>query len=180
MEPVHMAASGDSYCGLYCGACSILRHGETGREDAFVACLGRVPGSAIACGGCKSTDLYAGCRLCRIRECARARGVAHCAGCVEYPCRAYAAWSSLARLLPHVRDAAANNAAMRKVGADEWLAAQQRRWTCPRCGTPFSWYAAKCAECGRDLGAHALTGLRRLVCRVALPLIYRRAKRRST
>ena len=70
---------------------------------------------------------------------------------------------------------------MRRDGVDAWLAAQERRWSCPGCGARFSWYAATCAECGRSLAgqAYAMAGLRRLVCRVVLPMIYRRAKRRS-
>jgi len=40
----------DSYCGIYCGACSILNHGETGRGDGFIACCSSVPQEELACG----------------------------------------------------------------------------------------------------------------------------------
>jgi hypothetical protein len=33
----------DTYCGSYCGACSIAMYSQTGRADEFVACLGGVP-----------------------------------------------------------------------------------------------------------------------------------------
>jgi hypothetical protein len=52
-----MAGCGDSYCGIYCGACSILNHGETGRGDEFIACCDSVPEKELACGGCKSDAL---------------------------------------------------------------------------------------------------------------------------
>ncbi len=175
-----MITRGDSYCGIYCGACSVSRHGETGRGDAFVSCLGGVPGEELACGGCKSDVLYAGCRICKLRDCARAKGVAHCADCADYPCGMYRSWRSSGRILPHVREAAASLAAIRDRGVEAWLAAQEKRWSCPTCGARFSWYAARCAECGRDLAAeaYALSGVRKLVCGWLLPMAYRRGSAR--
>jgi DNA-binding transcriptional ArsR family regulator len=35
-ETDSMTAVGDSYCGLYCGACSGRRHGESGCSDGYV------------------------------------------------------------------------------------------------------------------------------------------------
>ncbi len=96
-----MVTPGDSYCGIFCGACSVARHGETGRGDAFTACLGSVTAKDLACGGCKSDALYAGCRSCRLRECAVARHVEHCVDCADYPCRIYRGWQSAGRILPH-------------------------------------------------------------------------------
>lgn len=51
----------DTYCGIYCGACSIAMLGKTGRADGFADCLGTVPKEDLACGGCKSDRVYAGC-----------------------------------------------------------------------------------------------------------------------
>ncbi len=172
-----MTGYGDSYCGLYCGACSILCYGETGRGDAFVGCLAGIPAQALACAGCKSDAPYVGCRTCKIRDCARAKGVAHCADCADHPCRAYAAWASAAAVLPHVREARANGDAIRRDGVDAWLDAQQRRWSCPGCGERFSWYAAQCARCGRALVAetHALSRVRKLIAGWILPKAYRKA-----
>lgn len=176
-----MAASGDSYCGIYCEACSILRHGETGRGDGFTACLGSVPQEELACGGCKSDVLYAGCRVCKIRECAIAQGIAHCVDCADYPCSTYRKWQSAAKIVPHVRETTANLVAIRNGGAAAWLAAQEKRWSCPGCGARFSWYASQCGGCGRSLAAdaHEMSGIRRLLCRWLLPLGYRRGKGRE-
>ncbi len=171
-----MVTQGDSYCGIFCAACSVLRHGETGRGDAFIACCGSVPRKDLACGGCKSDRPYAGCRVCKLRECARAKRVAHCVDCTDYPCRTYRRWQSAARILPHVRETAANLDAIRRHGVDAWLAAQEKRWACPECGARFSWYAAQCSGCGRGLAAeaHALSGVRKLLCSWLLPMAYRR------
>ncbi len=174
-----MASSADGYCGIFCGACSVSRHGETGRGDAFTSCLRGVPARELACQGCKSDVRYVGCRVCTIRECAVARGVPHCADCPEYPCRTYRGWQSVGKLLPHVREAGASGAAIRSGGADAWLSAQVKRWSCPQCGERFSWYAARCSGCGRGLRAeaYALSGVRRIVAGWLLRAAYRRARR---
>jgi hypothetical protein len=176
-----MAPYGDTYCGIYCGACSISSHGETGREDGFIACCPGVPKEELACRGCKSDAVYAGCRTCGFRDCAVGKGVAHCVECAEYPCKAYEKWQSAAKILPHVRESVANLEAIRSGGVDAWLAAQASRWSCPECGTRFSWYAASCQKCGRSLAAeaYAMRGLRKLLCRWVLPTVYRRGKAKA-
>jgi hypothetical protein len=58
----------DTYCGLYCGACSVAVYGQTGRADNFVGCLWGVPEEELSCGGCKSDNVYAGCRACGLRR----------------------------------------------------------------------------------------------------------------
>jgi len=176
-EESTMAACGDSYCGIYCGACSILNHGETGRGDEFIACCASVPEKELACGGCKSDALYAGCRVCKIRECAVTKGIAHCVDCSDHPCTMYRMWKAGAKLLPHLRETSANLDAIRHQGAGAWLAAQEKRWSCPECGAKFSWYAVQCTQCGRGLAAeaHVLSGIRKILCRWLLPMAYRKA-----
>jgi hypothetical protein len=175
---IAMTKPGDSFCGIYCGACSVLVHGTTGRVDRFVACARGIPARDIACGGCKSDAVYAGCRTCSFRDCATSRGVAHCVECAEFPCAAYAKWASAKRLLPHVEEAPASLAAIRRDGVEAWLSAQERRWSCPQCEARFSWYQETCAACGRDLAdvAFGLGALRRLFCRLVLPRIYERGR----
>jgi len=65
----------DTYCGIYCGACSIAMYSKTGRADEFVACLGGVPKEELSCGGCKSDNIYAGCKACGLRRCAREKAL---------------------------------------------------------------------------------------------------------
>jgi hypothetical protein len=168
----------DTYCGIYCGACSVVAQGTTGHADTFAACLKSVPKQDLACGGCKSDFVYAGCSTCDVRRCAREKDVPHCVDCGDYPCTTYSRWQTVAKLLAHTREAPPNLATIRRDGVDTWLAAQKRRWSCPDCGTPFSWYASECRQCGRELAseAYALTGWRKLVCRIILPMVYRKGK----
>jgi hypothetical protein len=76
----------DSYCGLYCGACDILRCYEKGHESKFVSLWTELTLKAflksqganysgdddlkLKCLGCKSDDVFIVCRSCKIRECA--------------------------------------------------------------------------------------------------------------
>ena len=176
-----MAIHGDSYCGIYCGSCPVLRHGETGRGDGFIACCAGIPKAELRCGGCKSGDVYAGCRVCSFRDCAAGRGLERCADCPDYPCEPYRKWASMKRILPHVAEAPASLEAIRRDGAEAWAAAQRKRWACPNCGAPFTWYERSCYACGRSLAkeAYAMKGLRRLICRLVLPKVYREGKARA-
>jgi hypothetical protein len=171
----------DSYCGIYCGACSVFVHGETSRADGFVACLKSAPKEDIACGGCKSGAVYVGCRVCPLRACAEDKGVDHCIDCADYPCKTYGKWRSAERILPHVGEAVSSLEAIKRDGVKSWLAAQKKRWACPECGTSFSWYAEQCSTCGRKLGskAYEMVGWRKLFCRIVLSVGYRRGKAKT-
>lgn len=171
----------DTYCGIYCGACSIAAYGRTGRADTFAECLANVPGEDLACGGCKSENIYAGCGICMLRRCARTKGVEHCTDCADYPCRMYIRWQKTAKILPHARDAASDLETIRRDGASHWLESQKRRWSCPHCGTPFSWYAQVCGNCGCSLAdrSFTLSGLRKVLCRLVIPAVYRKGKKQQ-
>ena len=169
----------DTYCGIYCGACSIVMRGETDCPDAFAACLGSVPKEDFVCGGCKSDNIYAGCSICSLRQCAREKSIAHCCDCADYPCKRYSNWQFAAKFLPHVRNAVSSLTAIKRDGVDSWLVAQKNRWSCPNCGAPFSWYAPSCYKCGRTFAteAYKLSGWRKLLCRLVIPMAYRKGKR---
>lgn len=155
-------------------------HGETGRADGFVGCLRGVPRGDIACCGCKSGTRWPGCVACGFRDCALAKGVEHCADCSEFPCKMYTKWQVAANFLPHVREAALSLEAIKRDGVELWLAAQKTRWSCPGCGEPFSWYKSNCDGCGRRLASESyeIKGWRKLLCRLVLPMVYRKGKRK--
>ncbi len=176
-----MTAADDACCGIYCGACSVRRYGETGRADAFVSCLASVPRAEIACSGCGSAAVYAGCRTCQLRDCAEDKGLSHCSDCSEYPCHQYERWQRVGALLPHVRSTSASLEAIRRDGPDAWRAAQRTRWACRSCGETLSWYARTCGSCGQAAGSatYSMGGLRKLLCRIVLPMAYHMGKRRA-
>jgi hypothetical protein len=154
-----------------------MRH-RTGRADTFAACLKGVPEEELACGGCKSDMVYAGCSTCGLRRCAQEKNIEHCIDCADYPCKSYSTWQAVAKFLPHTHEAASSLEVIKREGVENWLDAQKRRWTCPECGTPFSWYALVCHQCGCSLAskAHELSPWRRLLCRFVLTMAYRKGK----
>jgi hypothetical protein len=172
----------DTYCGIYCGACSIAMYSETGRTDEFVACLGGLPKEELSCGGCKSENVYAGCKACGLRRCAREKGVERCSDCADYPCKSYRKWQTAAKLLPHLQTASASLKNIKFDGVDHWLDVQEKRWSCPDCGTSFSWYSTACYNCGFSLAskAHQLSGWRKRLCRFMLTVAYRKGKAENT
>ncbi len=158
---------GDSYCGLYCGACEVLTlyrdsltTGKAASWEDLPKPLQEVipPDYSIVCRGCKTDLVSPGCRGCEIRACARKRKVDACVLCPEYPCRLVEERRAnmaddLEDILPHIRSKFPPPEPIRAVGFEAWRGEQARRWTCPDCGTPFTWYQENCRECGRKLDA---------------------------
>lgn len=143
-------------CGLYCGACYHYRAAfpEGAHLLTEKARKGR-PLEGFTCQGCRSDVLYihAACAQCRFRDCAGAKGIAHCGLCDEFPCVPLLAFQNDGRA--HHADITRNLEALTEMGAEAWLAGQERRWRCPSCGVPFSWYEAACAHCGASLSSYA-------------------------
>lgn len=167
------------YCGLDCESCSVRQYGLGNAKDTLVVCCGNVPESDLKCSGCKSDSVYAGCQICGLRSCAANRKLSHCADCQDFPCSQYKRWGSLARILPHVKDAQINLDIVSRDGLEVWSGIQRSNWSCAKCGTPFSWYSTSCAKCGERLASrtHSLTGLKKLLCKIILPKVYKRGKR---
>lgn len=142
----------DTYCGLYCGACSIMHADQKGIKDPFACIFGDEAGMDLKCQGCKSEQVFENCAKCPIRPCARDRGVEHCPDCPDYPCQNYGFMQFLTDKLPHWDTAAANLQTIKERGVERWLQDQQAQWKCPDCQTDYSWYAIHCSNCGKDLG----------------------------
>lgn len=160
----------DSYCGIYCGACSIMVSYRKGIMDplanffnetnvrAFLAMEGNEypEGETFEhkCSGCKTSTLFINCRPCKIRSCAVEKKVEHCVECGSYPCQLFEARMcnpEIQQNLPHTRMSVVNLDRIKTAGTDQWLAEQAKAWQCPDCGTGFSWYASVCSGCGREL-----------------------------
>lgn len=161
----------DSYCGLYCGACSIMMAYKTGVKDPFASYWTddairnfhqQVYGKAldenepieIKCYGCKTDVLYVNCRPCKIRNCAIDRKMEHCIDCGDYPCKFFEEVfmnEEAQKQVPHLKTAGKNLTVIRNVGTKQWLEEQARIWRCPECQTESSWYTTNCTKCGKDL-----------------------------
>lgn len=153
----------DSYCGLYCGACEILNLFRASEESGQMPSWEDLPGplrdnigkADIICRGCSSDTVFAGCAGCKVRSCARERGVKACVECRDFPCQLVEA---LRALVPGVRGKLPHTAAIfgdaetaKNLGYEAWAEAQRARWQCPSCGAPFTWYQERCGVCHRGL-----------------------------
>ncbi len=140
----------DGYCGLYCGACEVLRAVRDGTVEEAARAFGVDP-KDVRCEGCRSGDVFCNCESCAMRACASSRGFEFCSGCGDFPCGEYERVASFGKRLPtHFMITMKNLSEIREKGAEEWRRLQVERWACPSCGAPFSWYAVNCA-CGCDL-----------------------------
>ncbi len=179
----------DTYCGLYCGACDILKAHRTGRATPlssfwneaivrkFLDRLGVPEGArrpySLECHGCKSDMLFVNCEACGIRKCAVGKNVERCMECAEYPCKLIQDLARAESVLPHLKGKRANMDAIRARGADAWLREQEAAWKCPDCGAAFSWYTRRCDSCGRDLSEHTykFSRIKSLLLRLSIHLM---------
>ena len=186
--------SPDTYCGIYCGACSIMMAGKTGKSDRLASfwspgrigkflAFQNVPHDekdlVLECGGCKSDRVFINCRGCAIRKCAIEKRVDHCNDCGEFPCPTYREWKNIQVMLPHLKETDGNLDAIGKSGVSAWLTEQEKKWACPGCGTAFSWYAETCGTCGRDLrgSTYRFSRLKSMVLKIGISLGARKGKK---
>jgi hypothetical protein len=137
-----------AYCGLYCGACSFkLAFDENDRAHvrAMPPRYDKAKETELeACPGCRSEPAVDGDDSCKIRSCARSRGLEHCGSCAEFPCSILSAFANDG--VPHHSETLGNLRRLREVGEAAWLAEQRARWTCA-CGARRSWYLRDCSRC---------------------------------
>ncbi len=138
----------NTYCGLYCGACEVLKANRNGTLET-TARKWKMKAADLACHGCKSTVLSVYCRNCDIKNCARRMKVGHCVDCAKFPCERIIALNN--DQSPHHSIVLKNLKEIGDVGASAWLRRQDRRWRCKNCGERFSWYAKRCGECGSSV-----------------------------
>lgn len=141
----------DTYCGLYCGSCSVMKAYQSGVKDPLACVFSDELGMELKCQGCKSDDLFVNCAQCTIRPCAQEKGLEHCVECPDYPCQIYQTLGIAVEKLPHWSVTASNAETIKNKGTDDWLKQQSEQWKCPDCRTDYTWYATYCSNCGREL-----------------------------
>lgn len=138
----------DSYCGLCCGACPVLKANEQGTLQETAQAWGEDPDDLV-CHGCKTSVESVYCRTCDMKMCAESKKVDFCFQCPGYPCSALVAFQ--ADECPHHSVIFENLRAIEEQGVESWLNQQKSRWECPECGTSFCWYDETCSQCGASL-----------------------------
>ncbi|MBD3286324.1 DUF3795 domain-containing protein [candidate division WOR-3 bacterium] len=141
----------DTHCGLYCGACPVLMANERGDEEWLQATAKqwkRQP-EDLRCLGCKTEITAVFCTGCKMRACAREKGLEFCSECSDYPCEMVKDFRN--DDAPHHSVIIKNLERIKEIGGKKWLAEQMERWTCTKCGTRFGWYTEKCEKCGAEV-----------------------------
>lgn len=137
-------------CGIYCGACD---HYLAGRENGkYLLKRDTDIGRRVAdnpCGGCKNIEkLCQWCKECEIRNCASEKSLSHCGMCDQFPCDYFEEFKNG---LLHKQVGYKNIQELTRVGVAEWLEKQEIRWSCPNCGSSFSFYEIQCSSCEKKI-----------------------------
>ena len=144
-----------AYCGLYCGACSFKLTADDAERAHVMSLPARYDkakeAEPEACPGCRGEATACGADPCKIRACARTRGLVHCGPCADFPCSILSAFANDG--VPHHGETLGNLKRLREVREEAWLAEQRERWTCS-CGTRRSWYLRDCPSCRSGLEGH--------------------------
>jgi|ADurb_Ile_03_Slu_FD_contig_21_1971355_length_2622_multi_5_in_0_out_0_1 hypothetical protein len=138
----------DTYCGLYCGACTIKKANEDGTLNELAREWEEDPNSLV-CEGCKGKVTCHYCIGCPIQLCNREKGLEHCGQCPDFPCERLRAFD--ADKYAHHTGVIRNLVAKREISTEEWLEGQAKRWRCEKCGARFTWYDEFCLNCGAPL-----------------------------
>jgi hypothetical protein len=132
-------------CGLYCGVCGIhIAHRDDNTKfKERLAPLYGVEVKDIQCNGCQSDEPFTYCRACAIKSCTREKGYEGCHQCAEFPCQHIEGFPFevgkrvMLRAIPQWRE----------MGTEQWVAAEEKRYHCPECGTALFRGAKRCREC---------------------------------
>lgn len=131
----------DGYCGLYCGACSMVLQTKAGTAEK-------------TCYGCKSEGPAGHCATCAIKACAKGKGYEFCIECPQV--------KTCELMLHFINDpqypnglcVMKNMQRIQTVGVPAWLAEQEKRWRCGACGLSYFWYDETCPHCGQPVASY--------------------------
>ena len=140
-------------CGLYCGGCPVYL-GARGDEDARSHAINewKVPPENISCGGCGALTPESMGSQCVVVPCLESKGYEYCTECAEASEGSCEKFGRTVNFLKGLGEDAMGNLKRIQAGeADEWLSEQEKRWSCPECGSPFFWEATKCPRCGEPV-----------------------------
>ena len=132
-------------CGQYCGACGIYvahRDNDTQLKEQLTEVYG-VSVDKMECQGCLSDELFIGCQTCSIRSCTIKKGIDGCHQCNDFPCEFISECPYpvekriMLRAIP----------TRRSLGIDRWIEEEEKRYSCPKCGSRLFIRARICYEC---------------------------------
>ncbi len=133
-------------CGLYCGVCGIhiaWRDSNEKFKEKLAPVYGVKP-EDLVCDGCLSDRVFGYCQVCPIKSCCSDKQLEGCHQCTDFPCKfidnfpVAVGKKVILRSVPKRREA----------GTEQWMAEEEKRYTCPQCGHPAFRGAKRCRQCG--------------------------------
>lgn len=104
-----------------------------------------------ACDGCRGDDAnkMVSCLTCRKKNCEKliSGGFSYCYECDSYPCASLKGLDKRYRT-KYSMSMLENLASIRQVGISAFVAEQDARWTCPKCGAMLCVHKPACVSCG--------------------------------
>jgi len=127
-------------CGLDCSLCAYAQR----KDRPCAGCCGPDDHKPEFCSrGC-------GIVLCRKR---RENGYRFCDECPDFPCEdVMEKETRYADRYPLSESPIQNIRDIRKMGMDEFLMKERKKWSCPECGSPISVHSGTCSGCGKRYG----------------------------
>ncbi len=143
-------------CGTYCGACEMYRPVQDNNQKRIDQLLKRLNSRGghftvkdIECDGCLANGkITSWCRACAMKNCEKHKGENRICSpeCGDFPCEILSNFSK--DRMPHHHELVENLERLHKVGLKKHAAQEEKRWQCPQCKQPMSWYARECPKCG--------------------------------
>jgi hypothetical protein len=140
-------------CGIYCVPCGIYcAYLDVGEHFNYIAKSWEIPREKLRCRGCQALTPDCWGTGCERLKCFNEKGYRYCYKCKEFRHHSCVKYESVAsRYLERGQNT--REALLRiEIGEmEKWLEEQERRWYCPSCGNPTSWYDERCYSCGKPL-----------------------------
>jgi hypothetical protein len=134
-----------SPCGMYCSVCSVraaTRDNDQSLKEGLAPFFGTSPENVV-CEGCMSEKTFQFAKTCPVRACAQEKRLEGCHQCDDFPCNNVKnfplepARNGILEAIPR----------WKQLGTERWVAEQENRYTCSKCGTLLHRYANKCGNC---------------------------------
>ena len=120
-------------CGMNCKVC-------------YKHCFHKKP-----CAGCLNDDRGKPehCRTCKIKDCAKEKGLSYCYECLAFPCSLI---NNLEKsyLKRYQASLLENSRSVQEHGLEHFMKQQKEKYTCSGCGGIISLHDRACSECGKE------------------------------
>lgn len=139
-------------CGLFCEGCGLyIASQEDEKRLEKIGERYKMSPEEVRCEGCGSQKLGPYCRTCKMKPCAKNKGVNFCSECDEFPCQLINDFQSQPQVA-HRIELFESLKRIKDVGYDAWYEEMIKHYSCKQCSTINSAYDIACRKCGNTPG----------------------------